>query len=133
MFQIQLKKLRDQKGVSQQEFAHEIGVAQSAVGNWESGTREPRTIEQLEKIADYFDVTIDYLLGREGSKEKPTPTDGDGLSEEQLEIVRLFKSAPPALRAAALAVLRSAEGQNSVPDAALDEEKIPHSQTKHPD
>lgn len=50
------------------------------------------------------------------NKKKPTPSDGDGLSAEQMEMVKLFEAAPPALRAAALAVLRSAEGQDKAPD-----------------
>ena len=49
-------------------------------------------------------------------QKAPTPSDGDGLSAEQIEIVKLFEAAPPALRAAALAVLRSAEGQDKAPD-----------------
>ena len=78
MLRIKLKELRERKGVSQQEFATAIGVAQSAVGNWESGTREPRTLEQLTKIADYFEVSTDYLLDRAIQEEKPIPVSEDG-------------------------------------------------------
>lgn len=116
MIQIQLKRLREEKGISQQELATAIGVAQSAVGNWESGLREPRSLKQLEQIADFFGVSTDYLLGREGAQEKPTSVSGDGLSEEQLEVIRHYEAAPPALRAAALAVLRAAEEQGKTQD-----------------
>lgn len=51
-------------------------------------------------------------------QKKPTPKDGDGLDPEQAEIVRLYEAASPALRAAALAVLRSAEGQDKAQDDA---------------
>lgn len=60
---IRMKELREEKGISQYAFSAKIGVAQSTVGNWESGSREP-SIETLLKIADYFDVSLDYLLGR---------------------------------------------------------------------
>lgn len=63
MFRIQLKKLRENSGLSQYSFAAELGVAQSTIGGWESGTREPN-LSTLNRIADYFGVTVDYLLGR---------------------------------------------------------------------
>lgn len=64
MFQIKLKQLRENNGLSQRAFAEIFGIAQSTVGMWESGKREP-DFTTVQKIADYFDVSIDYLLGRE--------------------------------------------------------------------
>ena len=64
MFRIRLKKLREEKGMSQREFATDFGVSPATVGMWESGAREPRTLEQLQRLADYFETTVDYLLGR---------------------------------------------------------------------
>ena len=91
MLRIQLKRLRELKGKSQQEFAADIGVAQSAVGNWESGTREPGSLELLEKIADYFGVSTDFLLGRTDQQEKPIPEDGDG---RKREFIHLYEQLP---------------------------------------
>jgi len=77
------------------------------------------SVERVQLLAQYLGVTTSELLGEEPpDKEKPTPGDRDGLSTEQLEIVNLYESAPPALRAAALAVLRSAEGQGKAPDGS---------------
>lgn len=70
MFRIRLKELREQKGLSQDAFSKDIGVSQSTVGNWESGTRHPK-MDVLEKIARYFDVSIDYLLGRSDESVLP--------------------------------------------------------------
>lgn len=64
MLQIQLKKLREREKISQYKLAADIGVAQSTVGMWENGKNKP-DVDTLQKIADYFDVTVDYLLGRE--------------------------------------------------------------------
>jgi len=50
------------------------------------------------------------------NQKKPTPVFEDGLDAEQAELVRLYKNASPALRAAALAVLKSAAGQDKAPD-----------------
>lgn len=63
MFNLRLKQLREQFCLSQYAFAKELNVSQSAVGNWEAGKRIPDT-EMLCKIADFFNVSIDYLLGR---------------------------------------------------------------------
>ena len=66
MFQIRLKELREKAGYSQYSFADSLGVAQSTVGNWEAGKREPN-FETTQRIADFFNVTTDYLFGRENS------------------------------------------------------------------
>lgn len=63
MFKLRLKELREEKGMNQREFAAALGVSPATVGMWESGAREPRSFEQLQRIADYFSVSTDYLLG----------------------------------------------------------------------
>ena len=63
MFKDSLKKLREEKNLSQEVFARAMGIAQSTVGNWESGTRMPN-IEMTQKVADFFNVSVDYLIGR---------------------------------------------------------------------
>ena len=62
LFRIRLKELREKAGCSQYSFADKFGVSQSAVGNWESGKREPN-FETAVRLAKFFDVTVDYLLG----------------------------------------------------------------------
>lgn len=63
MFQIRLRELREAAGYkSQQSFADAFGVAQSTVGNWEAGKREPN-YETTKRLARFFNVTVDYLLG----------------------------------------------------------------------
>ena len=56
-----LIKLRGNR--SQAEVAKAVGIATSTLGMYETGAREP-DFETLEKIADFFNVDIDYLLGR---------------------------------------------------------------------
>ena len=63
MFMLRLKELREEKGMNQREFAAALGVSPATVGMWESGAREPRSFKQLQRIADYFAVSTDYLLG----------------------------------------------------------------------
>ena len=58
-----LKKLIEQKGISQSEFAEAIGVQDAAVSKWLSGIQIPK-VELYDAICEYFDVTLDQLFGR---------------------------------------------------------------------
>lgn len=64
-----LKELRKAKGLSQEQVANQLGITLRAYQNYEYGQREPN-IEMINKIADFYGVTTDYLLGRE---EQPNP------------------------------------------------------------
>ncbi len=57
-----LKVLRNKKGISQQQLADIIGVTQQSVNKYENHSVEP-DIYTLIKIADYFETTIDYIVG----------------------------------------------------------------------
>lgn len=63
-FSEKLKTLRKRKGLSQQEFSKIMGIAQNTLSNWELGNRRP-DYETLNKIADYFGVTVDDLISRQ--------------------------------------------------------------------
>lgn len=62
-FPERLKQLRDERGVSQAAVSKEMGVSRYAVYSYEKGKTAP-TLDGLVALADYFDVTVDYLLGR---------------------------------------------------------------------
>ena len=57
------KRLRIASGLTQAEMAEKLGISRSTIGMYETGAREP-DFETLELIADFFNVDIDYLLGR---------------------------------------------------------------------
>ncbi|TQI66756.1 XRE family transcriptional regulator [Clostridium sp. KNHs216] len=59
----QLKTLRKQKKISQKKLAEDLHVTQATVSRWETGDMLP-TIDILNEIADYFGVSVDYLLGK---------------------------------------------------------------------
>lgn len=62
-FSERFKVLRSSRKLSQQELADELGTSKSSVNMYERGEREPG-IEMLETIADFFNVDMDYLLGK---------------------------------------------------------------------
>lgn len=67
---LRLKELRKSKGLSQTDFARRFGVAQNTVSNWENENRVLDT-STANAIADFFDVSVDYLLGRESAPDGP--------------------------------------------------------------
>ena len=63
-FKDRLKELRMMKGLSQVALADKLDVSKSTIGAYETGDRSPSR-EGLEQIADFFNVDMDYLLGRD--------------------------------------------------------------------
>ena len=58
-----LKELRKSKGKTQKQLSEFLGISQQAYATYELATRTP-PIDIIEKLADYFNVSVDYLLGR---------------------------------------------------------------------
>ncbi len=58
-----LKEIRKQKHISQVRLSMELNLAQNTLSQYETGAREP-DFQTLVAIADYFNVSVDYLLGR---------------------------------------------------------------------
>lgn len=76
MFGENLKKLREEKCISQEELAEAIGVSKSTIGMYEQGKRTPNNRRDiLRKLADYFYVSIDYLLGYDAQQAALTEND----------------------------------------------------------
>lgn len=81
MFAENLKKLRKNKGLTQVQFAEIFNISSGTIAMWETNKRIPDT-SMLIKIAEYFDVTVDYLLGKDNisntnKKEDPDEADQD--------------------------------------------------------
>ena len=68
-----LKKLRMEKGISQQALAEKIGISQQSINKYENHKIEP-DISTLIAMANYFDTTVDYLVGRTDETGNPTET-----------------------------------------------------------
>ena len=58
-----IRSLRIANGITQEQFGYELGVSAQAVSRWENGATYP-DITMLPMIADFFDVTLDELMGR---------------------------------------------------------------------
>ena len=80
----QIKSLREQHKLDRYELAEKIGVSYHTIAKYETAERTPPP-DILEKLADFFGVSTDYLLGRKTPQTRPRPT-----QEEKDEILRLF-------------------------------------------
>ena len=80
-----IRRVRLLHGINQVEFAKAVGVTKQCVSNWENDNVLP-SVEMLLRIADFFHVSTDALLGRGTDKA----LDATGLSDEQTAHIRLL-------------------------------------------
>ncbi|OSX53637.1 helix-turn-helix domain-containing protein [Anoxybacillus ayderensis] len=73
-----LKRLRLEKKLTQEELGKKINVTKVSISGYENGNRTPDT-ETLQKLADFFNVTTDYLLGRTDDPNPPESKDNEEL------------------------------------------------------
>lgn len=89
-----LSELRKEKGLKREELANLLGCSAAAIGNYENDNRNP-DFDTLVRIADYFNTTTDYLLGRTEAKTADTDIravcDYLGLEEESLINLQISK------------------------------------------
>lgn len=71
-----LKALRKERGLTQEEFAKQSGVSRSAIGMYESGKREP-SFETLELFSDFFNVDMNKLLEQEPPAAPPSAQEAE--------------------------------------------------------
>lgn len=68
-FKTRLRRLRNEKRLTQRELSKLLGISHSTISMYEAGYREPK-FENLELIADFFNVDIDYLIGKSNQTTK---------------------------------------------------------------
>ena len=69
IFSDRLRECRKDRGKTQREIAYDLEITEGAYKNYETGNYEPK-MGTLNKLADYFDVSIDYLTGRSESPQR---------------------------------------------------------------
>lgn len=103
MFWDNFVRLCNQAGKYPNTVAAEVGVKSTGtVTGWKNGANPRQAV--LLKLADYFGVTVDYLLNAE--KENPTSVTADRVDELDKEALDIMHQLPPEKRAAGLAMLR---------------------------
>ncbi|MDF2571146.1 MAG: DNA-binding protein [Sporomusa sp.] len=96
-YAVRLAKLRNNKGLTQQQVADITGLTRARLNNYEQGVREP-DYDTLLRLADFFGVTTDHLLGRTDIKNNPVTIAAsrsddrmDDLPEQALKEIEQFK------------------------------------------
>ncbi len=96
---MKLKEVRSAKGLTQKAVADYLGCSTVVYSRYETGDREP-SIETLIKIADCFETTVDYLVGRNG-------TETQVLSSYETELLNAARNADERARQDALSMLET--------------------------
>ena len=85
MINERIKQLRQARSMTQVELASGLGVSKQCVSNWENDYIQP-SIEMLIKLADFFKVSTDYLLGRDDGLN----INVSGLTEKEVAHIRML-------------------------------------------
>ncbi len=85
-----LKKLRAEAGVSQQQLADVIGVSQQSINKYENHNVEP-DISTLIALSDYFSTSVDYLIGNTDLKRKIEVVHTFDLNDDEKEIIEKYR------------------------------------------
>ena len=105
---MQLKELRQEKGFTQAEVAKAIKTSQRNIGRWENGENEP-SASFVARLAKFFDVSADYLLGLEDDFGVLTaaPVSEGGTTEQERELLRYFRELSPYLKGMTMEAVKS--------------------------
>lgn len=88
MFASRIKYLRQSKELNQVQLAEKLGVKKQSISNWENDNIMP-SVEMVVKIADFFHVSTDYLLGRDPQDADAVPMlDVTGLTPRQIKHIQ---------------------------------------------
>jgi len=87
-----LKEIRLECGIKRSKLARDLNINAGTIANYENEIREA-PYEYLIKFADYFEVSIDYLLGR-NNDEKPTANVSQSLSVREISLINNYRSLP---------------------------------------
>ena len=102
---MRLRELRKNRGLRQKDIAETIGVSPQSYGYYENGVNKPDP-EMLIKLADFFQCSTDYLLGREddiGNIVIQNETAAPQLSESEQKLLNSFRRLPSGLQDRVLA------------------------------
>lgn len=86
---LKIKELREEKGLSQLEVAKGIDTSQRNIGRWETGANEPSSSFVL-KLANFFNVSTDYLLGVDSDYVSATSRETD-LTYDEFKLVKMYR------------------------------------------
>lgn len=94
------QKLLDMNGVKSADVARATGISNMTFSDWKNGKSTPK-MDKIEKIARYFGVTTDYMMGKKS--EVPSAS----MADDHLELIKLYSSLSEADQKAIMQIMRS--------------------------
>ena len=85
-----LRKLREEKAISQRQLADVISVSQQSINKYENHNIEP-DIDTLMKMADYFETSVDYIIGHSNVRRKIEIINSYDLNLDETELVDAYR------------------------------------------
>ena len=85
-----LRALRNEKRISQESLAREVGSVQQHIHRYEKGENEP-DIQMLKRLADFFDTSIDYLVGHTDIRHRIEPVERFDLNEDEAKLIEKYR------------------------------------------
>ncbi|MCR5478635.1 MAG: helix-turn-helix transcriptional regulator [Ruminococcus sp.] len=101
-----LRKLRLEKGISQQQLAKEVWVTQQSINKYENHNIEP-DVETLIKLADYFNTSVDYLIGHTEVDHIIEHVEQYDLNDDEAALINHYRKLSVNQRNAVSTVIRS--------------------------
>lgn len=95
---LRLKEIREEKGLYQKDIARYLNKTVTCICDWERGRTEPG-IDDLIRIADFFDINVDYLIGHENCTTEKIEIGDVQLTSEEQQLVDLYRALPTRDRA----------------------------------
>ena len=86
-----LKKLREEKGVRQKQLADVVSVSQQSINKYENHNIEP-DIDTLIKMADYFETSVDYIIGHSNIRRKIEVVNSYDLNIEEAKLIENYRN-----------------------------------------
>ena len=100
MFQLRIKKLREEKGLTQRSLAEILSIRPSTVAMWENGSNKPE-YSMLEKLAEYFDVSVDFLMCKSDNRQNDIDDETNAILQglkDRPELKTLFSASANATK-----------------------------------
>lgn len=108
MYEIFESLLRE-RGITSYRVAKDTGITSATLSDWKNGKSQPK-VDKLQKIADYFGVSLDYLCGKEEEtvqKEKAPGISSEGLTDSEREALAMWRTLSPEEQVAQMAVWKA--------------------------
>ena len=86
-----LKILRNERGLSQQRLADALGISQQSVNKYENQNVQP-DIDILMRMADYFETSIDYIVGYTDIRRKIEHTESHHLNADEVKVLARYRA-----------------------------------------